>query len=508
MTGIAVAFPATTVGEQSPGHHRVLVSVLVFLGMVVAVVSSLGAPLVPTIAIDYGVSLSNAQWSLTITLLAGAIFTPVLGRLGDGPRRRTVILGAMGLLVAGSVLAALPASFAFLLVGRALQGVGLGLTPLAMAVARDHLPAEKSRSAVATLSITTVAGVGLGYPLTALIAQHLGLHAAFWAAAGAGTVVLACAALVIPTSSHRAHRKLDAWGAVLLGVGLAALLVAVSKGAQWGWSSTQLLGAAGIAVLSLSAWVWRELHIPQPLVDLRLLRNRSVLTADVTGLVAGVGMYFLMSMVILFVQTPTSTGYGLGASVVVGALVLVPFSAASVAANKLSPIISRRLGPNLVIPAGAIAFLVAMLMFLFARHNLWQILIVMTLGGLGVGCTFAAMPAFIVRAVPSHETGSALGVNQVLKVVGGSLGSALTAGILTAHTPPNTHFATNSGYTVAAVVGVGIWLLAAVLGLVLPERDKGNDAPEPAESHLLVQESVDASAAAVALYEPDDEDER
>lgn len=490
-------------GKAEHRGHRVLVPVLVFLGMVVAVVSSLGAPLVPTIAVDYGVSLSSAQWSLTITLLAGAICTPVLGRLGDGPRRRGVILGALALLVAGCALAALPGNFALLLAGRAMQGVGLGLTPLAMAVARDHLNAEKAKSAVATLSITTVAGVGLGYPLTALVAQHLGFHAAFWAAAIAGTVVLTCAAIVIPTSSHRPARKLDVPGAVLLGAGLATLLVAMSEGAGWGWASVRVITVVGLAVVLLGTWVFCELHTAIPLVDLRLLRNRSVLTADVTGLVAGVGMYLLMSLVILFVQTPTSTGYGLGVSVVIGALVLAPFSAASVAANKLSPLISRRFGPNLVIPTGAMFFVLAMVIFLLARDSLWQIFVVMAIGGLGVGCTFAAMPTFIVRAVPSHETGSALGVNQVLKVVGSSFGSALTAGVLTAHTAPGAHFASDSGYTTAAIIGIGIWVFAAVLSFVLPERTRPGRRVK--DDPRLLQESVDASATPMVLYELDEE---
>jgi len=244
------------------------------------------------------------------------------------------------------------------------------------------------------------------------------------------------------------------------------------------------------------------------LVDLRLLRNRSVLTADVTGLIAGVGMYLLMSVVILFVQTPTSTGYGLGASVVVGALVLVPFSAASVSASRLSPMISRRLGPNMVIPIGSMAFVLAMVMFLSLRTSLWEIFIVMAIGGLGVGCTFAAMPAFIVRAVPSTETGSALGVNQVLKVIGSSLGSALTASVLTAHTPLHARFPTDSGYTMAALIGIGIWVLAAVLSFVLPGRGAAAVKRDSEQDRRRAQESVDASSTATVLYEPDDDGSR
>jgi hypothetical protein len=139
-----LAAPVTT---AAPGSRRarLLPPVLVYVGLLVAVVSSLGSPLVPTIATDYGVSLGSAQWTLTVTLLVGALAAPVIGRLGDGPWRRTVLLSVLAVVVAGSVLAALPGPFALLLAGRAGQGTGLALLPLAMSVARDHLPADDRR---------------------------------------------------------------------------------------------------------------------------------------------------------------------------------------------------------------------------------------------------------------------------------------------------------------------------------------------------------------------------
>ncbi|WP_127783161.1 MFS transporter [Rhodococcus sp. X156] len=472
------AAPQATEAARHPG----LVPALVFLGALVAVVSSLGAPLVPTVAVDYAVSLPSAQWSLTITLLAGAVSTPVLGRLGDGPHRRGVIIGALALIVLGCVLAAVPGSYPLLLVGRALQGVGLGLTPLAMAVARDHLTGARARSAVATLSVTTAAGVGLGYPLTALAAQHLGFHAAFWCAAAATSLVLVAVIAVVPPSTTRTRHRLDVLGATLMSLSLAAVLVAVSTGGQWGWFSGRVLGLLVVAVVLGAAWAWWELRVAHPLVDLRLLRNRAVLTADVSAVISGVGMYFLMATIILFVQSPTSTGYGLGQSVVVGALVLVPFSLCSVAASRLAVLIGRRVGERLVIPVGAGFFLLAMLMFLFLRHSVWQVCVVMGLAGLGVGCTFAAMPALIVRSVPVHETGSALGVNQVLKTVGGSMGSALASGVLASHTLAGAQYPENSGYSVGAVLCIGVWVLVGVLGYVLLGRSLRTPAPTDAQA--------------------------
>ena len=451
-------------------RERSLIPVLIFLGMVVAIVSSLGAPLIPTIALTDHVSLATAQWSLTVTLLAGAVATPVMGRLADGPRRREVVLVVLGVVLAGSVLAALPLGFGLLVAGRALQGVGLGLTSLAIAVARDHVPVERARSAVALLSVTTVAGVGLGYPLTGLIATRFDVHAGFWFGAAVSALALALAALVVPCSAGRPSHPLDVTGAVLLAAGLSALLLGLSEAEQWGWTSLRLAGALVAAVVLLVVWVRHELRVEHPLVQLGLLRVRAVMTADVTGLLAGIGMYLLLSLMTRFVQTPASAGYGFGASVVVAGLVLLPFSVGSVVGSRVAPLVGRRWGIDRMLPFGCAIFLVAMTTFLLERSTLAACLVVMGLAGLGVGCTFAAMPGLVMRAVPVSETGSAISVNQVLRTVGYSMGSALSGTVLEGFTPRGQALPTGGGYAACALLGIGIWVVTGVVSFLLPGR--------------------------------------
>lgn len=482
-------------------RQRALVPVLVFLGTVVAVISSLGAPLVPTIADVDHVSLTDAQWSLTITLLVGSVATPVMGRLGDGPHRRRVVLGATAVVLAGSVLAALPLGFGFLVAGRGLQGVGLGLIPLAIATARDVLPPERSRPAVALLSITTVAGVGLGYPLTGLITESLGIHAGFWFGAIISGLALLAAALVVPEVGTREKRPLDAPGAALLAVGLASLLLALSEGEVWGWTSAGVLGLVLFALALLVGWSFHELRTAHPLVDLRTLRNRSVLTANVAGLIAGVAMYMLMSMVTRFVQTPSATGYGFGTSVLVTGLVLLPFSAASVASSKLVPLLTRRTSTAMVLPIGCTISLLSMVMFLFARGSLWELFVIMGIAGLGVGCTFAVMPGLIVNAVPAHETGSAISFNQVLRTIGYTTGSVLSAVVLEAHTASGRLLPANSGYQAAAWLGCAIWVVTGVVAIVLPRRSAAAKrrvtpvTPVTVDEELMDESIADAESA-------------
>ncbi|MFE8948359.1 MFS transporter [Streptomyces sp. NPDC007856] len=448
-------------------RQRALVPVLLFLGMLVAVISSLGAPLIPTIAAVDHVSMSSAQWSLTVTMLVGAVATPVMGRLGDGPHRRKAILTGLAVVLVGSVLAALPLGFAWLLAGRALQGAGIGLMPLAMATVRDAVPPERARPALATLSLTSAAGVGLGYPVTGLLARYFGLHSGFWFAAIAAAATLAATTVVLPPSPKRPAHRLDLLGAVLLGLGLAGLLFAITQAERWGWTSARLLALAAVSVLLLVWWAAHELRTPHPLVDVRLVRHRAVLAADLTAVLSGVGLYLLMSLVTRFVQTPAGAGYGFGASVVVAGLVLVPFSAASMVAGRLVRLLARTIPLARLLPLGCLISLVGMVLFVLARSSLWQVFVTTGITGLGVGFIFSVMPALIVGAVPAQETGSAISFNQVVKYIGYSIGSALSAVVLQAHTTAGRTLPTDDGYGTAGVLGCAVWVVTALVAYLL-----------------------------------------
>ena len=179
---------------------RLLAAALVFLAVQSTAVASLGTPLLPTVQRDDHVSLAASQWALTITLLAGAVATPLMGRLGDGRLRRQTTVGGVAFMLAGWLLSALPAGFGVFLAGRALQGAGLGLVPLATAVASDDLPADRSRSTIVLIGVTTAAGIGIGYPLVGLLAQDLGLSAPFWFVAGLSALALAAGLLALPAA--------------------------------------------------------------------------------------------------------------------------------------------------------------------------------------------------------------------------------------------------------------------------------------------------------------------
>lgn len=455
---------------HATSQPRGLVPVLLFVGTVVAVISSLGAPLIPAIAAGLGTSLADAQWALTVTLLVGAVATPVIGRLGDGPHRRTVVLVVLAVVTVGGVLAALPLGLGWLITGRALQGFGLGLTPLAIATAREALAGERSRRTTAALSITVVAGMGLGYPLAGLVAEVGGVHAAFWAGAGVSATALLAAAAGLPSSRTTTSRSIDVVGAVLLGSGLGGLLLALAEGEVWGWASPGpwVLIAGGAVVLA--GWALWELRTPSPLVDLRLARGRIAGTAHATALLVGLSNYLLLLAVPVLAQAPRGDEPGFGTSIVVAALALLPFSAASVLGGRLARFVADRAGAHLVLPVAALVQSGSFALFAFARGELWQLFLVMGVAGLGVGAAFAAFPALVISAVPQSETGSAMSLNQVLRYAGFSIGSALAAAVLASATPVGAPAPVDRGYTTIAAIGFAVSLLTAVLAWLVPAR--------------------------------------
>jgi predicted MFS family arabinose efflux permease len=460
--------------RSSPG---LLTAVLVFLAVESTAVASLGTPLLPTIEKVDHVSLAASQWALTISLLTGAIATPVIGRLGDGRLRRQTTLGTVTVMLIGCVLSALPAGFAVFLIGRGLQGAGFGLVALVTAVARDDLPEQRSRRAIAAIGVTTAVGIGIGYPLVGLLAQYLGLGAPFWFVTALSALALVSAAAILPASPARTA-QVDSTGVALAGLGIAALILTLAQGPAWGWTSAAILACAASAVVLIIAWVIRELQVPRPLIELRLLRRRAVLVANLTGFLVALGFYPLASLVVRYVETPVSAGYGFGAPVVIAGLMLTPFSVASFAAAKIARRLAERTSAETVVAGSCVVLIASMMMFLLARGAYWQIAVAMAIDGLGVGCVFAVNPLQITSSVPAGETGSAISFYQLTRTVAYSVGSALSATVLVLSARRNRTVPTDQGYSTAAIISTAVLVAAFAISALFAVSKRGSGGGE------------------------------
>ena len=220
---------------------------------------------------------------------------------------------------------------------------------------------------IGLLSVAAATAVGAGYPISGLIATDVGLHAAFLFGALISVLAFAAAAWKIPSSRASGPRRLDVRGAVVGTVGLAALLLAIGQGQVWGWDSPSIVGLFIVAAVILTAWTRLQLGHSAPLVDLRQLRHRSVLTADLAAIVLGIAMYMFLTVITEFVQEPRASGYGLSATVLVAGLCLVPFSATSLLASRFTPAIARALTTTGVLVGGSFVIAAAGAFFAIAH---------------------------------------------------------------------------------------------------------------------------------------------
>lgn len=467
---------------MTTAHHapapRWFLQALVYAGLTSAIVSSLGMLLVPSVATEFNITVSAAQWMLTANLLVGAVATPIMGRLADGPHTRRLLLVSLAVIFTGSVIATVATDFTVFLVGRALQGLLYGTVPVTIALARRHLTYAESQPAISTLSVTVSVGMGLGYPLTGLLAAAFGHRAAFaFAALFVATAAAGVWRFVPAGPDPLAPRSpLDLRGAALLGTGLAALLLWISEAQGWGWGSPRALATLVVSIIALSVWGVHSVRTRHPLVNLRVVRRPEVLLANATAIGLGTAMYIGLSIASLVAQAPTDTGFGLAVPLMWAGFMMAPLSVGSFLANRAIRSLSRRLDMAVFLPVGAGVMTVASVLLWLAHGNFWTLALGMFLFGAGIGSGYAAMPALIARSVAVDQLGSAVSFNQVLRTVGGAFGAALSAAVLAAH-PSDSTYSTEEGITLAFGVGMlcSAGVLVALVGhTVLGRRRRGH----------------------------------
>lgn len=458
------------VPARSEREEKRLAWTLLIPALSVSIVATLGTPLIPSIAEAENLSLLDAQWMMTITLLVAAISTPVLGRLGDGKHRQSVLKGALFAVIVGCAVSALSPNFFVLLIGRALQGLGYVAIPLSIALARDHLRAERRDKTIALTSIAVAVGSGLGFPITGLVAQSFDFRMAYWFGAAMSLVVAVLVIRLLPEETRKLPTvKLDVLGAVLFSATLITLLLGISNGSQWGWSSVPFLTLMGLSALLSVVSVMHFLRHHNPLLDVRDAINPSVLGSNLGAVFMGAGMYMGMALVSRFTQTPADLGYGMDLSLAMSSMYLLPISIGSLLAQPIANRARIRFGNRWVFTMGAaIVGVVLALASRFHSHPLELILITAVIG-MGIGLSFAAMPALIIGAVDRARTSSAVGLNQLLRTVGGSLGSALAAAVLNAGT--GAQYPTGTAFDRAFMVGAALCAITVVVGVtILPRR--------------------------------------
>jgi predicted MFS family arabinose efflux permease len=474
------------VSTPTPTRPALLVLALSLAVTTLSLLQSLVVPVLGPIGEQLGVSPAAAGWVLTANLLAAAVLTPVLGRLGDTRGERPVILGILAAVALGTLLAIVTRSLPLLIVARVLQGSSYGLFPLSISVLRRELPPERLSVAMSVVSSTLGVGGVVGLVAAGLLTGDGGdYHRPFWIGLGVALVSLALAAVLLPRRPAAATGGVDWGGAVVLGVGLVLLLLPVSQGNGWGWTSPTTLGCAAGAVAVLGGWVLLQHRRAQPLVRPALLTDPRMLVPNLAGLLTGVGLFVSFLAVMQYVQTPPAAGYGFGAAVLEAAVVyLLPGGVVGILLAPVAGTVVDRLGPLPTLLSGAAAGVAGFAVFALGRSQPWLVVTAGLLSQVWVTVVYAALPTLVVRAVRRSETGVANAVNSIARSLGQAVGSTLTVALLDAALDPATGFPRASAFTGVAVLGTaaaGGVALVSLAGMVQARRRGPGDPDDLAD---------------------------
>ncbi|MGP3935502.1 MFS transporter [Nonomuraea sp. KM88] len=432
---------------------------LAFAASIAALQNTAVVPLLPVLQRELDASLTSVSWTLTVSLLVAAVSTPLLSRFGDMYGRRRMILGALALLVAGSVMAALATSLTWLMVARVLQGFVAALVPLSIGVVRDTLPGRQLATGIGVLSATMGFGSGGGMILAGLASGDW--HLVFWITAAISLVASVFVAFLVRDRAPAGRGRPDLLGAGLLAAWLVALLLAISEGGSWGWTSPGVLGLFAAAAVLAAVWVVVERRVPEPLVQMAMLVHRGTVGATVASMLLGLAFFTLLTGISGFAQAPAGSGYGLAASTLQVGLYLLPSTLFMLVLSLFAGRLMRHFHASSMVAAGSAVTGLAAL-WLVARHDgPADLYMAASLMGIGFGIGYAALGTMAVEHVEPGMTAVAAGVNALVRIVGGSTAGAAIAAILAAS--PGVR-----GYQwvfgVAAAAGAVAALFAATYG--------------------------------------------
>jgi EmrB/QacA subfamily drug resistance transporter len=476
--------------ELARRHYNITLAALTAAGIAFALQQTLVIPALPAFQRDLHTSTAWATWLLTAFLLSASVLTPLLGKLGDQYGKERLLVISLGIFLLGSIGGIFAWNIGSLIVCRVIQGAGGAVFPLSFAIIKDEFPQERMGTAIGIVSSVFAIGGSLGLVLSGVIVDYASWRWLFVIGAIGVAVAIVLVHLFVPESPIKTPSRVDIPGAALLSGTLISLLLALTEGENWGWSSAPIVALfVGSLVLGL-AWGLVELRVPEPMVDMRMLAHRPVLLTNLIAVASGFAMLGSFVLIPNFVQAPGDlpasvarlVDYGFGVSASKTGLYLLPGALMGLVGGPLAGRLGKRYDWKLPLSGGMAITGVGIAYIAVAHDHAWQIVLGNVALGFGIVLAFAAMATIIVSSVRPTETGVATGMNTVMRTIGGVIGGQVGAAILTAQTIPDTSVPAESAFVWAFGISATAALGAAVLAVFVTPRRAPSPRPVAVEA--------------------------
>jgi EmrB/QacA subfamily drug resistance transporter len=526
----------TLAGRQGHPRRRAILAVMCLSLLVVVIDNTILNTALPVLARVLGASTTDLQWITDGYTLTFAALLVMAGALGDRFGRRRALLLGLAIFASGSAWAALSGGASTLIAARGMMGVGAAFVmPATLSILTAVFPAKERAGAISAWSAIAGVGIVIGPTLGGLLLTHFYWGSVFWVNVPLVAVAIAAVLAVVPDLPGRraAGTRLDIIGALLSAAAMLAIVDAVIEGPNRGWTSAATLGELALGAAGVAAFVYRELHVANPLIDVRVFRYRAFSAAS-----AAIGLTFLALFGSLFALTQYLQlvhGY----SPLSAGVRALPFAAAVMVTAPTSSRLVARLGIRAVIPAGLALMGGGLLLLTQATPTTSYTFLAVGVAIMGTGMGLVMAPAgeSIMSVLPAAQYGAGSAINDTVQELGGSLGIAVIGSVVAssfrhsidgsglpaqliaaarpsiadadavaAHAGPlaphllqvaQDGFTTamTTGFTVAGLVAVAA---AVVVAIALPRRAARQPEAEAAQSALSAERAQELATAGVA----------
>lgn len=488
---ITSAAPSGGTGWQN--HQLRALLAMVGVALLLNYVETMIIPGVPVIQKDFKTTEGLVSWVTSAFLIVGSAVSPLFGKLGDSYGKKRMFLVALVFYMAGVGIAGFSNSIYFLVVARAVQGIGFAIVPLALAIIAETFPKARIATAQGIVSATFAIGAAAGLIIGSYVVQDLGWQWAFHSAFILSVILFAVVAKFLPTGHPGTRVKVDYETVVLLMAGVSLFLLYLTEAPYVGWTDAYNLAAlvAG-SVLTFSFFVV-ESRKANPLIPLHQLRIRNVLVANLTGIVSGMGMFTMFFAVIYYTELkspPAPTGLGL--DVISAGLTLAPaVFLMLVGGPGMGALVSRR-GPKPAMALGGLVAIAGFLLFVFNRGTTTDVTIDSAVSMFGVVGIIIPIVNMVSVSLPAETVATGLGMNTMLRNMGGAIGPVVATTLMSTYavvvsTPFGPmSFPTSSAFDYIFYLAIGCMVAVVAFALATKNYVFRNQGKGTSDSHASV----------------------
>ena len=466
--------PVTPTGTTS--HQLRALLAMVGVALLLNYVETMIIPGVPVIQRDFSTTESLVSWIVSAFLIVGSAVSPLFGKLGDSYGKKRMFLIALVFYTAGVSIAGFSNSIYFLIVARAIQGIGFAIVPLALAIIAETFPKERIATAQGVVSATFAIGASLGLVVGSYIVEDLGWQWAFHSAAIVSVVLFVVVAKFLPTGNQGTRTKVDYETVLLLMAGVSLALLYLTEGPYAGWTNPYNV-AALVAGLALTASFFvAESRKSNPLIPLHLLKIRNVLVANLAGVLSGWGMLMVFFAVIYYTEeTVPPAPTGLSLSVIAAGLTLAPATVVMLAGGPGLGRLTDRKGPRPTMLLGGLVAMAGFALLVFNRATTTDIVFDVAVSFLGLVGIIIPIVNMVSVSLPDETVATGLGLNTMLRNIGGAIGPVVATTIMTTYAvtfnTPGGSFSFPTSTAFDYVFYLGIVCMIAVVALALATKN-------------------------------------